>query len=301
MIIKLISHGGIPAESSVAASLLSGSVLFVAEAASFVAESCAPSNDSMHLDYVHFAQNAGATLMTNQCAKTSCIVNGEPIQSGASRRLDIGNSIEIGLSRLVAEVDNTRETCTTEPRQIADSSFAELLALEGQASYNAAFDAQTAPRADIGSDARVGRLSASIANPDGDPLNTLADEYRDAVQYGKRSAYSNGPGHSRNIRNANVHADPFESFANSLYAGSLSSDLLGNRQGIDSIIATLDHFGDGDLFKPEQPLEILELLAPAGIQLATRKSQADLALREHHMVSMDSAFHLDSPDARTRA
>lgn len=65
--------------------------------------------------------------------------------------------------------------------------------------------------------------------------------------------------------------------------------LLGDRVAIDDVMAGLDPLGAQDLLQPEPPQSILHLFAPP-LSVPDSPALPTLTLREHHVITADSAF-----------
>lgn len=75
------------------------------------------------------------------------------------------------------------------------------------------------------------------------------------------------------------HASHYES----LYS------ILGDKVAIDDVMAGLDPLGTQDLLQPDPPQSILHLFAPP-MSTPDEAALPTLTLREHHVVTADSAF-----------
>ena len=71
------------------------------------------------------------------------------------------------------------------------------------------------------------------------------------------------------------------------------SRLLGQRDGIDTVLSQLDAHGPHDLFAPSEPPNVLHLFAPQGWAPTQRHERLPSLTRlEHHGLSLDSAVPL---------
>ncbi len=126
-----------------------------------------------------------------------------------------------------------------------------------------------------------------------DPLTQLSEEYRQTMLHGGRDVPRELKDHRLDNPRLRAPEDPFLDAPERFAQGSLLDDLLGQRQNIDTVLKELDSFGADLLFARDERQEVLTLVAPPGLaaQHASAPS-AQLARREHHLMSVDSPFPL---------
>ncbi|MFC5472438.1 TagK domain-containing protein [Paraherbaspirillum soli] len=173
----------------------------------------------------------------------------------------------------------------------------DLIALAGPQSLR---DLRQAPNADVREwrdtsfDRQAWSNDASGTTADAsDPLAALWLEYRQALMHRERAS-AHDLSSSDRYRGSPVPDDPFAPYSERLSGGSLLEDLLGAQHLFGAVVAELDRFGDHTLFAEEPTTEILRLLAPPGAAIQPNPPAAQLAQREHHMISMDSHFQISS-------
>ena len=204
----------------------------------------------------------------------------------------LASVLSISLFSLQNEGDTLSENSgTEEPTALAaiNTDFSDLIALAGPQSIDQILPHRPANQW-LDGDALLTYETADVAKH-ADPLNSLLHAYRHALlKYERNNADVSV---SQNKQHSVVlPEDPFMCFADKLSEGSLLEDLIGNQWQIDVMLNELDHFGADDLFMTEPRQEILCLLAPAEMSVSVQEEVAQLIRREHHMVSMDSHFHV---------
>jgi len=136
-------------------------------------------------------------------------------------------------------------------------------------------------------------LAAGI--DESDPLAPLVFEYRHAL-LSRNSSHSQEPctmAETRGELLIKAPSDPFSALADPSQTEASVFDLLTKGKNVDSLLESLDAFGAEQIFKADEPHEILTLLAPRGVPAERASQTAQLTREEHHMVSVDS--HMATP------
>jgi hypothetical protein len=283
MILTILSHNGVPAQSNDHIELKFQYTLLNMDE-NILSTGCSNlSHDQLVCD-VAFETQKGETCLIQRNADVACSVNGVPAVPNHPSVLEPGYIVEIGLSRF--RVDRGEPALPENMFYSGDA--AELMKLAGENASVQLFDVKP-ERCEAAQEHR------SVSD---DPLEKLGVEYRNAVVLGLRAESVATP----RVGGASAHraapfTDPFDQHSAGRGPGSLVTDLLGKRQGIDTIIASLDRFGHVALSEEAPRIEILALLAPLGTHVARTVADGTLTLQEHHRVSMDSAFHPSSARA----
>jgi len=272
-------------------------------------------------EYAVFGRDDQAAWLANHCTSLACCVNGHPVASGARHRLQEGDTIEIGVACLTVGALVAVDAATlasaqsavapADPTDFSDLAalagpdidtgppdFSDLIALagdyveEGYGPEELLADREPLALLDHTAAARAGTPSPSDSAEEADPLATLSAEYRRALLHGERSQAHDLKAEATARATARIPADPFLDAPERFAEGSLLDDLLGDKQNIDTVLAELDDFNGGQLFEQERSHEILALLAPRGLAGQHVTQTALLARQEHHLISVDSNFHL---------
>lgn len=282
-------------------------------------------------DYAIFSRSGPYAQLENRCSMLACRVNGAEVPFGAVAPVRPGDAIEIGVAALVAHGEIIRSAEAALPSQAGQSIDPSDLGDTVDPLFIAGSDADAAegpatPAADPNDFSDLIALAGAFANieryhdhpeasdplsildsapgavsPDhllfdearADPLVQLSEEYRQTMLHGGRDPLRELKDRRPETSRQRAPEDPFldapERFAN----GSLLDDLLGPRQNIDTVLDELDSFGADLLFAADEREDVLALVAPQGLvrQHAAAPS-AQLARREHHLISVDSHFPL---------
>jgi hypothetical protein len=283
MILTILSRNGVPAQPDDRVDLKSQTTLLNLDDHILLTGCSNLSHKHLIFD-VALENLKGETCLIQRNAAVACSINGTGTVLNHPSPLERGDIVEIGLNRF--RVDTT-EPGTHENTFHSDDA-AELMKLAGESSSVPLFDVKPESREAASEDRSV---------PD-DPLEKLGMEYRDAITLGFRTESVATPRASSSPAQCSApFPDPFDQHGAGRRPGTLVTDLLGKRQGIDTLIASLDCFGHAALFEEEPKREILALLAPPGTRVAKTAAGATLTLQEHHRMSMDSAFHPGSAHA----
>lgn len=282
MILTILSLNGIPVGSEDRIDLNSHTTLINLDD-NILSTACSNlSHEKLTCDVALSTLN-GKTHLIQRNPTVACSINGLGTVPNHPFPLEWGDIVEIGLNRL--RVNSAKPGSTDNALQSGD--VAELMKLAGENSSVPLFDARP--------ESYEANEDQSI--PD-DPLEKLGMEYRNAIVLGLRTESVATPrACSAPAFGTTPFPDPFDQHGSGHRPGTLVTDLLGKRQGIDTIVASLDGFGHAALFEEEPKRDILALLAPRGTHIARTATGAMLTLQEHHRVSMDSAFHPGSAQA----
>jgi hypothetical protein len=325
MFVELVRHGGQALSRTASVSLDDGMASFLPASGMLAASAISDAAADEHLESVRFSASDGIAVLENRCRTTSCRINGQPVALRASQRLHDGDQIEVGLTMLRVtrsanspapdsgqpRADQNSDTATAGPA-VADDlpgaapnlDFSDLIALAGPQTVLGMLHKGPADLHAIGwsqadTDSRGAPAAANLepALDNSDPLAALSLEYRRALLNHERdSSYDMAAAGKR--RSGPLPEDPFALYADRLAHGSLQDDLLGVKK-IDSFISEMDHFGGDALFAEESPSEILRLLAPPGAAVQLLPPTGQLSQREHHLISMDSHFHISGTTTDT--
>lgn len=309
--------------------LIDGSdIVFVMPAAEFVP---ADEPLAGLTDYAIFSKSGPYAQLENRCSMLACRVNGAEVPFGAVAPVRPGDAIEIGVAALVAhgEIVSSADTMPLSqpgqsidpddlgaavdplfiPRPDVDAAeepatsaadphdFSDLIALAGAFGnierYHDHPDASD-PLSIL--DSAPGAVSPDhllFADAHADPLVQLSEEYRQTMLHGGRDPLRELKDRRPETSRLRVPEDPFLDAPERFADGSLLDDLLGPRQSIDTVLDELDSFSADLLFAADERQEVLTLVAPQGLvkQHAAAPS-AQLARREHHLISVDSHFPL---------
>jgi type VI secretion system protein ImpM len=268
--------------------------------------------------------------MSNQGGTLACAVNGRLLDQGGQQRLDHGDEIEVGLTRLRVLSQPLQDTARTlakrehrhEPGQGAvDAHGMRLLDLAGATAPTIAID---------------GLPGVDVARSDFDDLIALDLPDREATDSIRSSSspvmsiaglealpMSDDPLHALHVRYLAKLRDPAQDGENHLWQDVVRShrstsmdplkqwveaagdhpgvnDLLGPPQDIASLIEGLDALCVVDVLSPVPHDSVMHLFAPEALRRqgasAVSSGLPDLTRREHHSLSPDSAMPL--PGAR---
>lgn len=250
--------------------------------------------------------------VSNQGGTLACAVNGRLLDPGDQQRLDHGDVIEVGLTRLrvVSEAlqDGARKPTTQDaapaPRAAAAlddppgvagtrSDFGDLIALDVAdrevADSSGSSSSPTGSAADVVAAAKVD-----------DPLHALHARYlaklHDPAQDGE-----NHPWQDVVLTHRSMSTDPLKQWMDAAAEQQGVDDLLEQPQSIASVIEGLDALCASDVLSPVLHESVMHLFAPESMRArgvsAMSGGLPGLTRREHHSLSPDSAMPL--PGART--
>lgn len=260
-------------------------------------------------------------LLVNSNPTLACTVNHERLTCGTQLRLNHGDEIELGLTRMVVSLEPTQGP--VHPLELPATSS------QPSAEDLPAFDltALAAPDANQSSSGpeRYGRERSDFSDlislessspqpthaPDipaatepllpelDDPFLSLHQKYLDRLR---------DPVHADDedrwqvtVRGVQAsQTDPWEQWKDVARGSQSLDDLLGQSPSIASVIQRLDTLGNADVLEPEPFDSVMHLFAPGyksvpaqeSLESLVQHSLPGLTRREHHSVSLDSAMPL---------
>lgn len=262
-------------------------------------------------------------ILGNSSHELVCSVNQQMLTAGSQLRLDHGDAIELGLTRLVVSLDASQalpdlpldpppEQAPAEnaaPFDLTDldtpaersplaqderygpsrADFGDLIALTDEPLVSAA-----APQAQFGSGAERPQPEQAAEH---DPLQVLHTQYlarlRNPVHGDDQDLWSDI------VRgDSSWHADPMQQWMQAAGPGASLDDLLGQSHSIDSVLQGLDALGATDVLEPEPFDSVMHLFAPEHLRervpdsllALVQRSLPGLTRREHHSLSLDSVM-----------
>lgn len=251
------------------------------------------------------SEQHAAWVLVNGCTDLVCSVNAHVLAAGSEVRLQHGDEIEIGLTRLLISLETARNLITfdltaldarsdtDQPRDATHQGlkrmdFADLISLttEDQAT------AQLAAPAGLGTAA-----PRPIGGLGDDPLEALHARYLDQLRH---PAGGDTGGLWQDLVRATPthHVDPMQQWMQAAGSSPSLDDLLGQQRNMASVIQGLDALGSNDVLAPEPFDSVMHLFAPeslhanaqAALQSMAQRSLPGLTQREHHSLSVDSAM-----------
>lgn len=245
--------------------------------------------------------------LTNHGSKMTCAINGSIVSCSSQQRLNHGDQIEIGITRLRvimgdcpgdedAWVNNRRGATHAEP----EADGFDWAALDvypspfGRADFN---DLLSLSPTEF---AQMDMPPGSQALADVDPLDALHAQYlaklKDPFRAEERPLWQVlGNGHRASL------ADPVEQWQHAAGGQHGMDDLLRQSGRIDAVIANLDALCFSDVLSPAPFDNVMQLFAPEGLRAQGPGTLAhdlpSLTRREHHSLSPDSAVTLFIPKA----
>ncbi len=264
--------------------------------------------------------------LVNSNPALACTVNQERLTCGSQLRLNHGDEIELGLTRMVVSLEPTHglvsplEVAPSSQPSEADLPAFDLTALaipdeslvgnerERYGSDRSDFSDLIALHAGDSSpepgrvpDASAGAAESEAAEPllpeADDPFQSLHQQYLERLR---------NPAHAddedswqETVRGAQAsQSDPMEQWKHAAGDGHSLDDLLGQSPSIASVIERLDTLGNADVLEPESFDSVMHLFAPGykpvpaqeSLESLVQHSLPGLTRREHHSVSLDSAM-----------
>lgn len=245
--------------------------------------------------------------LINHGGGLTCAVNGRIVSRGSQQRLNPGDQIEIGLTRLLVAVGSLSDGEEGSAHSRCDAAH---LGPEADGFDLAALDVRPAPggRADFSDlislpsadaiDRAVPCGSRKLAEVD--PLAALHAQYLAKLR--NPLHVEEGPlwqdlvrGHQTSL------ADPVLQWMRVAGQQPGMDDLLGQACSIDAVIASLDALCASDVLSPAPFDNVMHLFAPEDLRALGLETMGhdlpSLTRREHHSLSPDSAVSLFNPTA----
>ena len=264
-------------------------------------------------------------LLVNSSPELVCTVNNQLLAFGSQLRLDHGDEIELGLTRMVVSLQPSQGLvylqdvlASTDQRSEAElpafdlktlaapddspvgnetarygrdrSDFGDLIALQPEERGR---DEGPLPGPTI---ALAVPAEPQRAQPE-DPLLALHQQYLARL---RDPAHSDAQDRWQElVRGGQVRQpDPLQQWMQAAGSSHSLDDLLGQTHSIASVIDHLDALGSSDVLAPEPFDSVMHLFAPGHLAVPTqesleslvRHSLPGLTRREHHSVSLDSAM-----------
>lgn len=221
-------------------------------------------------DRCRIAWRGDEWILSNQSRQLVCALNARRIRAGDQAILQLGDTLELDLLsfRLVEHGQAQRQV---DP---FDGLHAE------------------ARRKVVGADrlADSGSGSGSDSGVASDRvLDLLNDEFRSVVR-DPMSLASHADWISVGLQ-SRACAPTLDELSLQAEQYPMLRDILSTRRSIDSVIGSLDDFGEIDMSNREVPPDVLRLFAPE-ISTHIPPRLADLTRREHHATAVDSAMSI---------
>jgi hypothetical protein len=247
--------------------------------------------------------------LINHGGGLTCAVNGRIVSRGSQQRLNPGDQIEIGLTRLLVAVGSFSDGEDGPAHSRCDATH---LGPEADGFDLAMLDVRSAPsgRADFSDLISLSTADAierdapcgSRTLADSDPLAALHAQYLAKLR--NPLHVEEGPlwqdlvrGHQTSL------ADPVLQWMRVAGQQPDMDDLLGQASNIDAVIASLDALCFSDVLSPAPFDNVMHLFAPEGLRREGLETMGhglpSLTRREHHSLSPDSAVSLFNPAAPT--
>jgi hypothetical protein len=261
-------------------------------------------------------------LLVNSNPELVCTVNNQLLSFGSQMRLDHGDEIELGLTRLVVSLEPS-QGLVYPPEEVAPAGQHGALELPGfdlkdLAAAAEGPDGSGAERYGSGrsdfSDLISLQPEESVSGPEAAPVpsQTMAAPVRPAVEdplqtlHHQYLARLRDPVHSDEqdrwqelVRGGQARQpDPMQQWMQAAGSNHSLDDLLGQTQSIASVIDSLDALGTTDVLAPEPFDSVMHLFAPGyipapaeeSLESLVQHSLPGLTRREHHSMSLDSAM-----------
>ena len=213
-------------------------------------------------DRCRIAWRGDAWILSNQSPQMVCALNARRIRTGDQAILQLGDTLELDLLRfqLVEQVQAQRQV---DPFDGLDVDERRKI-----------FDTD--------------RLTGSGA--EADPVFDLLNEEFASVVRDPMSLASHSDWISVGLRTAEC-APTFDELGLQAERYPTLRDLLLKRRSIDSVIGSIDDFGEIDLSSREVAPDVLRLFVPESSKNISPRL-AELTRREHHATSVDSAMSI---------
>ena len=243
--------------------------------------------------------------LTNHGGALACAVNGRLVSRGSQQRLNPGDRIEIGLTRLLVAAGG-RAGC--EQGQASSRCDATRLGVEADGFDLKRLDARPAPSGRAGFSDLITLSTAdsidraapsdSRASVNADPLAALHAQYLAKLQ--NPLHVEENPLWQDLVRGQQTSlADPILQWTRVAGERPGMDDLLGQPCSIDAVMASLDALCFSDVLSPAPFDNVMQLFAPEGWRTQGLDTLGldlpSLTRREHHSLSPDSAVSLFSP------
>lgn len=243
--------------------------------------------------------------LSNHGGALACAVNGLILPRGGEQRLNSGDQIEIGLTRLLV---TTEALSDEDERQTGNPCDTAHLGGEAHAFDLARLDVCPAPggRADFsdliamshGDAVEMETPCGSQTLSEADPLDLLHAQYLAKLR--NPLHVEDGPAWQDLVHSQQSSlADPVLQWMRIAGQHPGMDDLLGQACSISEVIASLDALCFSDVLSPVPFDNVMQLFAPDGLREqgpdALNQGLPSLTRREHHSLSPDSAVSLFNP------
>jgi len=257
------------------------------------------------ISHADTAAGGGVWWLTNDSAELVCVLNQRRLREGETLSLNDGDVLELGLMRFAVERCEPAFPPQSVPVPYAEFELTNLLLLERTGHPIDAHDSPFSDITDIAYRLDVVAPDAAAAAAEAG-TDTATDELLDVkgpdlmrrlhAQYLRamrnphevepvdewHQELARAPGKSNALEDLTQRAIGFDS----LY------DILGHGGTIGTVLEGLDTLTHYDLLGAEPAVNVLRLFAPADLVMQA-SGLPGLTRREHHLLSADSAAHLE--------